>query len=420
MSEHRSCLDVYRDYCNELEKKYRKAARLVSEREKEIIEIRGELHHSKKKNNSLQNELLNVKSEKAGINYFGTSEHIRLSSENVQLKAELDAHKNESSKVIEYLQKDIRRLLEEGGNLQKENNEYKQRVNMENVYKWQRDDLLKLSEKQDAEIQQLSKDRHDTERELMHAKKKIEELKEGNERLKRVEYALTGMVSGRDNQLLAFKASLSEARKGADESSQTHKRCEELQKELNRWKKACLIVYADDYPAQHINPEHLKKNIDRAIDSLNDKIKKLTAQLKDPEAGRALQSKIDRLKKGNQDLQAKLAQLELERAINKAPTPKFERAKDFIPFRFATSLEEFLDGKSSKLEQENERLKKDMCALRQDNEHFLKCNAEESNDIEFLEKWIMEFWKIIRSQRPYFIMDLPYRIHKIFMSEKKC
>lgn len=169
-------------------------AELMAENDK--LHVLSERVHAK--NKELEAELLRVKSENSGINYFGTYDHMRLSGENVQLKAELDAvkheksmfhgeilsaryevaaHKKESAQVIGCLEKDIRRLLEEGGNLQKELNEYKQRVNMENVYKMQRDDLLKLSKQQDAEIEQLSKDRHDTERELMHAKEKIDELK---------------------------------------------------------------------------------------------------------------------------------------------------------------------------------------------------------------------------------------------------
>jgi chromosome segregation ATPase len=137
------------------------------------------------------------------------------------------------------------------------------------------------------------------ELDLKRTREELEELKEGNkelkkenERLKRVEYALTGMVSGRDNQLLAFKASLSEARKGADESSQTQKRCEELQKELNRLKKA-------------VAPEYLKEKIDALVRELQLK-DELMADLKSSFKKSTMQSKIDRLKKGNQDLQAKL------------------------------------------------------------------------------------------------------------------
>jgi hypothetical protein len=106
--------------------------------EKEWCELRNVAANLKEENKNLKNELLRVKSEKSGINYFGSYDHIVLKEENEKLKAELDA--------------------------------VKQRVRLENVYRWQRDDLLKLSKQQDAEIKQLSKDRHDTERELIRTK----------------------------------------------------------------------------------------------------------------------------------------------------------------------------------------------------------------------------------------------------------
>lgn len=297
------------------------------------------------------------------------------------------------------------------------------------------------------------------------------QLKESKEDEKELKLRIAGLevdnteyrkaVSKISDEFQAFKQNSYAEGEEERRSSEAHKRCEELQKELNRWRKLSVPTVTrtnvDGKIGEHwvtmaaSSPESVKRVVEKANENYLDserKVQGLEKQLKETQNSlgllccelessrfakeaknvQAMQSKIDRLKKGNQDLQAKLEESERRESELRGENGKYhihnsslflmnEDLRGAVAFHKEGNYE-----KIKNLEKENERLKKDMWALLQDSENFLKCNAEKSHDIEFLEKWVLEFFKVVSNLNPYLINinHLPERIIRIIIGENKC